>query len=355
LVVATDSATPRARPYLGQMTQTIAIRQGERRFASRRRDAWTAVPKAVSDSASEEVAPRGRGDECAVLDALLEGARAGQSGALLVRGEAGVGKTALFEYAIGSARDLNVARATGIESEMKLAFAALHQLCAPMLGRLDRLPAPQREALQTTFGLSAGPPPDRFFVGLAVLSLLSEVAEERPLVCVIDDAQWLDRESAQVLAFVARRLHAESVVVLLAEREPGDAFQGLAELVVRGLRDADARALLASVTPGRMDERIVDEVLAETRGNATRWRYWSSREDSRRRSWRAVSGWWGRYRCRAGSRRAFWRAWRRSPRTPSGCCWWRRRNPPAIRAWCRAPPSGSTSPARRSSPRSRQG
>jgi DNA-binding CsgD family transcriptional regulator len=213
------------------------------------------------------MALRGRRDECAALDALLEGARAGQSGALVVRGEAGGGKTALLEHAVRSARDLNVARATGVESEMKLAFAALHQLCAPMLDRLDRLPVPQREALHTTFGLSAGPAPDRFFVGLAVLSLLSEVAEERPLLCVVDDAQWLDRESAQALAFVARRLRAESVVLLLAEREPGDAFRGLTELVVSGLPDADARALLASVVPGRMDERISDEVLAETRGN----------------------------------------------------------------------------------------
>jgi DNA-binding CsgD family transcriptional regulator len=266
-VVAPDSATPRARSYRDGMTQITAIRQAERRFASRGRDAWTAVPKAVSDSAPEGLAPRGRRDECAVLDALLEGARTGESGALVVRGEAGVGKTALLEYAIRSARDLDVTRAMGIESEMKLAFAALHQLCAPRLDRLDRLPVPQREALQTAFGLNAGPAPDRFFVGLAVLSLLSEVAEERPLVCVLDDAQWLDSESAHVLAFVARRLRAESVVLLLAEREPSDAFRGLAELVVGGLRDADARALLASVIPGRMDERIVDEVLAETRGN----------------------------------------------------------------------------------------
>jgi DNA-binding CsgD family transcriptional regulator len=221
----------------------------------------------VSDSAPRELALRGRRDECAVLDGLVERARAGRSGALLLRGEAGVGKTALLEYAVQSASDLKLARAAGIESEMELAFAALHQLCGPMLDRLDRLPAPQRDALQTAFGLSAGPAPDRFFVGLAVLSLLSEVAEDRPLLGVVDDAHWLDRESAQALAFVARRLQAESVVLLFAARETGDAFAGLAELVIGGLPDADARALLASVIPGRFDERVVDALLAETRGN----------------------------------------------------------------------------------------
>ena len=150
---------------------------------------------------------------------------------------------------------------------MELPFAALHQLCAPLLDRLDRLPGPQRDALETTFGLSAGAVPDRFFVGLAVLGLLSEAAEERPLLCVIDDAQWLDRASAQALAFVARRLLAESVVMLFAAREPSDEFAGLPELVVEGLADADARALLASVIPGRLDERVADQLLAETRGN----------------------------------------------------------------------------------------
>src|ERR671922_1079393 len=153
----------------------------------------------------------GRGNECAVIDRLLEGVRAGRSGALVVRGEPGVGKTALLEYAIDAAPDLRVVRAVGVESEMELAFAALHQLCAPMLDHLDRLPGPQHDALGIALGLRAGAVPDRFFVGLAVLSLLSEVAEERPLVCVVDDAQWLDRASAQTLGFVARRLLAESV------------------------------------------------------------------------------------------------------------------------------------------------
>ena len=184
-----------------------------------------------------------------------------------MEGEAGVGKTALLEYAIGSASDLSVVRAVGVESEMELAFAALHQLCAPVLDRLDRLPAPQRDALMTTFGLRAGPVADRFLVGLAVLSLLSEVADDRPLVCVVDDAQWLDRASAQCVAFVARRLLAESVVMLFAVREQSDLLTGLPGLVVGGLRGADARSLLVSVIPGRLDEGVADELLAETRGN----------------------------------------------------------------------------------------
>ena len=150
---------------------------------------------------------------------------------------------------------------------MELPFAALHQLCGPLLDRVDALPGPQRDALATTFGLSAGAVPDRFFVGLAVLGLLSEAAEERPLLCVIDDAQWLDGASAQVLAFVARRLLAEPVVMLFTVRELGDLLAGLPELVVEGLRGADARSLLVSVIPGRLDEQIADQFLVESRGN----------------------------------------------------------------------------------------
>jgi DNA-binding CsgD family transcriptional regulator len=210
---------------------------------------------------------RGRRDECAVLDRLVDGAPGGRSGALVVRGEAGVGKTALLDYAIGSASDLRVVRASGVESEMELAFAALHQLCAPLLDRLEGIPDPQRDALQITFGLSEGPAPDRLFVGLAVLGLLAEAAEERPLLCVIDDAQWLDRASAQALAFVARRLLAESVVMLFAVREPIRELAALPELVVEGLGDSDARQLLTSVVPGRLDQRVVDQLVAEARGN----------------------------------------------------------------------------------------
>ena len=209
----------------------------------------------------------GRRGECAVLVALLEDARAGQSGVVVLRGDAGIGKTALLEYAIGPASDMRVLRAVGVEAEMELPFAALHQLCVPLLDHLDGLPGPQRDALATTFGLSAGTVPDRFFVGLAVLGLLSEAAAVRPLLCVIDDAQWLDRASAQALAFVARRMLAEPVVMLFAAREPSDLLAGLPELVLEGLGDGDARALLASVIPGRLDERVADELLAETRGN----------------------------------------------------------------------------------------
>jgi DNA-binding CsgD family transcriptional regulator len=202
-----------------------------------------------------------------VLDGLLERARDGQSGVLLVRGEAGVGKTALLEYTVGSASDFSVLRTAGVESEMELAFAALHQLCAPLLDSLERLPGPQCHALRTTFALSEGAVPDRFLVGLATLSLLSEVGDECPLLCVIDDAQLLDRASAQVLAFVARRLLAEPAVLLFAAREPSEELTGLPELVIEGLQDADAQKLLASVIPGRLDERVADQLVAETRGN----------------------------------------------------------------------------------------
>src|ERR1700750_2907359 len=226
-----------------------------------------ALTMAGGDSAPRGLVLRGRRDECAVLDVLLDGARDGQSGVLVFRGEAGGGKTGLVEYAIESAADLTVLHAAGCEGEMELAFAALHQLCAPVLDRLDGLPGPQRAALTTTFGLGAGPVPDRFFVGLAVLGLLSGAAEERPLLCVIDDAQWLDRASAQALAFVARRMLAEPVVVLFAAREPSDLLDGPPDLMIEGLGAADARALLASVLPGRLDEQIANQLIAETRGN----------------------------------------------------------------------------------------
>jgi DNA-binding CsgD family transcriptional regulator/tetratricopeptide (TPR) repeat protein len=185
----------------------------------------------------------------------------------MLRGAAGVGKTALLEYAIASAPTLRVIRVAGIESEMELAFAGLHQLCAPILDRLERVPEPQRAALETTFALSPGAVPDRFLVGLAVLSLLSEAAQEQPLLCIIDDAQWLDRASAAALAFVARRLLAEPVVLLFAAREPSDLVTGLPELLLEGLGDADARALLSSVVPGRLDRLVAEQVVAETRGN----------------------------------------------------------------------------------------
>ena len=164
--------------------------------------------------------------------------RHGRSGVLVIRGEPGVGKSALLEYVSDAVSDFRVARAVGVDSEMELAFAGLHQLCGPLLDRLDRLPPPQREALGTAFGLSAGPGHDRFLLGLAVLTLLSEVAAERPLVALVDDAQWLDRASLATLAFVARRLYAESVALILATRELSDELSGLPELVVEGLRGA---------------------------------------------------------------------------------------------------------------------
>jgi DNA-binding CsgD family transcriptional regulator len=210
---------------------------------------------------------RGRRAECGVLDGLLEGVRGGRSAVLVVRGEAGVGKTALLDYAIESAPDLSFARAAGVESEMELAFAGLHQLCGPMLDRLGQLPGPQRDALRIAFALEAGPAPDRFLVGLAVLSLLSEMAGDRPLVCVVDDVQWMDRVSVQVLAFAARRLLAEAVLVIFAAREPGADLHGLPELRVAGLRHADARKLLGSVVRWPLDERVADRIVAETRGN----------------------------------------------------------------------------------------
>jgi DNA-binding CsgD family transcriptional regulator len=208
-----------------------------------------------------------RHGERAVLGRLLDAARAGQSGVLVVRGGPGIGKTALLEDAIESATGFRVVRVVGVESEMELAFAALQQLCAPMMDRADRLPGPQRDALSVAFGLRAGDVPDPFLVGLAALSLLAETAAERPLLCVIDDAHWLDRVSAQVLGFVARRLLAEPVALVVAARESGDGFSGLPELLVEGLRTGDARELLSSVAQGRLDERVQDRILAETGGN----------------------------------------------------------------------------------------
>lgn len=210
----------------------------------------------------------GRHTERRVLDQLVEAVKhAGESRALVVHGEAGVGKTALLEYLAGHSPGCRVARAAGVQSEMELAFAGLHQLCAPMLNHLKSLPAPQRDALRTAFGMCAGPAPDRFLIGLAVLSLLSQVAEEQPLVCLVDDEQWLDHASAQVLAFVARRLGAESVGMVFAARVPGGDLAGLPKMAVRDLPEAAARTLLDSVLTGLIDGRVRDQILAETRGN----------------------------------------------------------------------------------------
>ena len=212
---------------------------------------------------------RGRTSELEALGRLLERVREGQSGVLIIRGEAGLGKTALLRHAVAEAAGFDVIQIAGVESEMELPFAGLHQLCAPMLSRFNSLPEPQRNALSIAFGLSIGDAPDRFLVALAALTLLAEVAEERPLLCVVDDAQWLDGASAQVLAFASRRLLAESVAIVFAVREPSDEREliGLPELRLVGLDEADARALLASVVPGPLDERVRDRIVAETRGN----------------------------------------------------------------------------------------
>ncbi len=211
---------------------------------------------------------RGRRDECETLDRLIAAARSGDSQVIVLRGEAGVGKTALLDYAAEHATGFRVSRTAGVEADVDLAYAGLHQLCMPKLDHLDRLPAPQREAIATAFGQSAGPAPDRFLVGLAVLSLLAEVTADQPLMCIVDDAQWLDRVTAQTLAFVARRLLAEPVILVAAVRDgTDDELKGLPDMVIRGLADADARALLDSVVQGHMDDRVRERIIAEARGN----------------------------------------------------------------------------------------
>jgi DNA-binding CsgD family transcriptional regulator len=219
------------------------------------------------DAAAAQLA--GRRDELSVLGGLVDAVREGESRVLVVRGEPGVGKTTLLEHVAGQEHSCQVARASGVQSEMELAFAGLHQLCAPMLGRAERLPLPQQDALRTAFGLVAGPPPDRFIVGLAALNLLSEVASERPLLCLIDDEQWLDQASAQALGFAARRLGADPVGLVFATRAPGAELAGLTELDVDGLPEEDARALLDSALAGPLDEQVRDLIVAETRGNPT--------------------------------------------------------------------------------------
>src|SRR5215216_6796444 len=212
---------------------------------------------------------RGRSSERQALDRLLDDARAGRSGVLVIRGQAGVGKTALMRYAADRASGFRVAQVSGVESEMELPFAALHQLCAPLLDRLDALPAPQQNALRVALGVASGAAPDRFLVGLATLSLLAEVAEERPLLCLVDDIQWLDGASAQVLGFVARRLLAEPIAMVFGIREPREdrELAGLPELRLEGLGHDDAGALLSAAVPGRLDEHVRERIIAETRGN----------------------------------------------------------------------------------------
>jgi DNA-binding CsgD family transcriptional regulator len=209
----------------------------------------------------------GRQSECGILERLLSHARSGQSGSLVIHGEPGVGKTALLEHVIAAAVDLTVVRVSGIEGDKEMAFAGLHHLCAPILGYLDRLPGPQSEALATVWGLSPGVVPDRFLIGLATLGLLSEAAADRPVLCVVDDAQWLDEASALTLAFVGRRLGAESVAIVWSTRELDKEHAGLPRLAVDGLEPDDARALLESVIPWPLDTPVRERIVAETRGN----------------------------------------------------------------------------------------
>src|SRR2546423_6701736 len=212
---------------------------------------------------------RGRRTECEVLDGVLDGVRVSRSAVLVVRGEAGIGKTALLDYLVEGASGFRVVRASGVESEMELPFAGLHELCAPMLGRIGLLAEPQRRALSVAFGLTLGDAPDRFLIGLAALSLLAETSEEQPLLCVVDDAQWLDQASAQVLGFVGRRLLAESIALVFAARTPvpsPDPLTGWPECRLGGLDEAAVRALVATVTSGPLDESVRARVIREARG-----------------------------------------------------------------------------------------
>ena len=219
----------------------------------------------------------GRARERETLDRLLRQVRGGRSAVLVLRGEAGVGKSALLEHVTGNADGCRVARTGGVQSEMELPFAGLHQLCAPLLEGLASLPPPQAQALRVAFGLQDGGAPDPFLVALATLTLLAEVAETQPLVCVVDDAQWLDRASARVLSFVARRLLAERIGMIVAAREPSGAedFDGLPELLVGGLGDDDARQLLARTCKGGSTSGCA--TASWPRAAATRWRSWSCR------------------------------------------------------------------------------
>jgi DNA-binding CsgD family transcriptional regulator len=225
----------------------------------------------VRASSNGDLGPalRGRRREGGALHRLLASVRAGQSRVLVVRGESGVGKSALLEDLVGRAAECHVMRAAGAESEAELAYAGLHRLCAPVLDLRERLPAPQRDALATVFGLSAGPAPDPFFVALATLTLFAAVAEQQPLVCIVDDAQWLDRASAQILGFVARRLRAERVAIVCAARTgSGDhVLGGLPELHIRGLSDGDSRALLLDKVHGPLDAAVCDQIVTESHGN----------------------------------------------------------------------------------------
>jgi DNA-binding CsgD family transcriptional regulator len=257
------------------MTSTQGCEAADRRSAPAQMSYWRDRLPPPFEVLSARPHLLGRRAECATVDRLLTEVLEGQSrdgGVLVLRGEAGIGKTALMDYCADRASGCRVAHITGVESELEMPFGALHQLCRPMLGDLDVLPSPQQRALQVAFGLAAGSAPDRFVVGLAVLGLLAEVGAKRPLVCLIDDAQWLDDPSRQVLGFVGRRLLAEAVLLLLAVGETGNEqlFPALPSLTLEGLAREDARALLMATVSGQLDERVRDRIVAETRGNPLR-------------------------------------------------------------------------------------
>src|SRR4051794_745875 len=211
----------------------------------------------------------GRTKECLALDRLLSDALAGASGVLVLRGDVGTGKSALIRHVCARAGAWRVTSVVGVESEMELAFSGIHQLCSPLLSFLDRLPEPQRVALETVFGLESGPPPDRFLVALSALALLAEAAEDQPLVCIVDDAHWLDAASAQVVGFVARRLLVERIVIVCATRSGigDDALAGLPQLAVSGLSKSDSRALLLAHMAGPLDAAVCEQIVAESHGN----------------------------------------------------------------------------------------
>jgi DNA-binding CsgD family transcriptional regulator len=211
----------------------------------------------------------GRRAECEALDGLLTDVLAGRSRVAVLRGDAGIGKSALLRYVSERVAGWRVATAAGVESEMEMAYSGLHQLCTPMLDRLEEMPAPQRHALATVFGQTTGPAPDRFLVGLGTLTLLALIADEQPLVCIVDDAQWLDQTSAQILGFVGRRILAERIALLYAARTGSgdDVLAGLPELSIEGLGDSDAHALLLDNVHGPLDAAVCDQIVAESHGN----------------------------------------------------------------------------------------
>jgi AAA ATPase domain len=225
------------------------------------------MSRALPDVVSSGRRLLGRERERDALVRLLDDVSGGRGGAVVVHGEAGVGKTALLEYAADAGSEFRITQTSGVEAAMELPFLAVQDLCSPFFDLIEHLPHPQQDALGVAFGLSVGPAPDPFLVGLAVLGLLAEAADDQPLLCVVDDAQWLDNASLQTLAFVARRLLAEKIALVLATRELGNALAGLPDLRVEPLRRRDARALLESVLPAPMDERVLERIVAETRGN----------------------------------------------------------------------------------------